>query len=277
MGQGDGSLVPEMNSIKLISLRGRSMARTARKRSQSGIYHVMLRGINKQAIFSDDEDRVKLLETLKIYKEVSKYQIFAYCLMDNHVHLLIKENEEPIGSSIRRINDSYVYWFNVKYKRIGYLFHGRFKSEIVEDDKCFLSVLRYIHQNPTSAGLAEQIGEYQWSSYLEYVGGQHILTDTDFALEMLSDNRSNAMEQFKEFMSQPNDNECLGYEEKTRLSDSEVRKCLLRKGITNISELPQMAKSQRDEIIRVIKQIDGVSIRQISRITGLSKSLIDRA
>jgi REP element-mobilizing transposase RayT len=260
-----------------MSLKGRRMSRTARKRSQSGIYHLMLNGINRQMIFQDDEDRARLLETLINFKDVSTYAIFAYCLMDNHVHLLIKQNNESIGRSIKRISGSYVYWFNRKHKRVGHLFQERFKSEVVEDDKYFLNVLRHIHQNPISAGLIKKIGEYQWSSYLDYIGRKHILTDTGFALRMFSDDTTKAMDQFNKFMKESNDNKYLEYEEKNRLLDSEVKKYLLRKGITNISELSQMAKSQRDEIIRVIKLMDGVSIRQISRITGISKSVIDRA
>ena len=253
------------------------MPRTARKRSQSGIYHVILRGINRQVIFEDDKDRAKLLETLKYYKTISKYEIFAYCLMDNHVHLLVKENEEEIGRSIKRISGSYVYWFNAKYERIGHLFQERFKSETVEDDKYFLSVLRYIHQNPVSAGLTKKLGEYQWSSYLEYMEGKYKLIDTDFALEMLADDKRVALEQFDKFMNELNEDKCLDHDEKNRLLDIEVKKYLLGKGITNLSELHQMAKSQRDEIIRAIKLMDGVSIRQISRITGISKSVIYRA
>lgn len=253
------------------------MPRTARKRSQSGIYHVILRGVNRQVIFGDDEDRAKLLETLKYYKAISKYEIFAYCLMNNHVHLLIKENQELIGSSIKRISGSYVYWFNGKYKRIGHLFQERFKSETVEDDKYFLSVLRYIHQNPISAGLTNEMGEYQWTSYLEYLEGNCKLADTDFALKMFADDRSAALEQFDRFMNEFNDNKCLDHDEKKLLLDIEIRKYLSGIGIVNLSELQQMAKSSRDEIIRAIKLMDGASIRQISRTTGLSRSVIYRA
>lgn len=92
------------------------MPRTARRRSESGIYHVILRGINRQDIFEDDKDRVRFLETIRSYKELSKYEIYAYCLMTNHVHLLIKETEEPIGKSIKRICGSYVYWYNERYE-----------------------------------------------------------------------------------------------------------------------------------------------------------------
>jgi putative transposase len=253
------------------------MARTARKRSQSGIYHVILRGINRQVIFEDDKDRAKLLETLKYYKDISKYEIFAYCLMDNHVHLLMKQNEEAIGKSIKRISGSYVFWFNGKYKRIGHLFQERFMSETVEDDQYFLTVLRYIHQKPISAGLTNQLGGYQWSSYHEYLGSKYLLSDTEFALKLLSDDRKKALEEFEKFMNEFSDNKCLDHNEKNQLFDLEVRKYLLEKGITSISELQKMSKSPRDEIIRAIKLMDGASVRQIARIIGISKSVVDRA
>ena len=253
------------------------MPRTARKRSQSGIYHVILRGINRQVIFEDDKDRAKLLETLKYYKAISKYEIFAYCLMDNHVHLLIKECEEEIGRSIKRISSSYVYWFNAKYERIGHLFQERFKSETVEDDRYFLTVLRYIHQNPVRAGLTKKLGDYLWSSYLEYIEGKYKLIDIDFALEMLAEDRRAALEQYDKFMNEFNEDKCLDHNEQNRLLDIELNKYLLGKGITNLSELQKMAKSPRDEIIRAMKLMNGVSIKQISRITGISKSIIYRA
>ncbi|NMD72658.1 transposase, partial [Bacillus sp. DNRA2] len=101
------------------------MPRKARKRSSSGVYHIMLRGINRQTIFEDDEDRRKFLETLKKYRDISKYELYGYCLMDNHVHLLMKESEETISDAIKRISSSYVHWYNMKYERCGHLFQDR--------------------------------------------------------------------------------------------------------------------------------------------------------
>lgn len=252
------------------------MSRNARKKSESGIYHIMLRGINKQAIFEDDEDRVKLLKVIKQYKNVSKYEIYAYCLMDNHVHLLLKETVESMGLAIKRICGSYVYWYNWKYGRIGHLFQERFKSEVIEDDEYFLTVLRYIHHNPIKAGLIEKVKEYKWSSYNEYIG-KAVLADIDFPLEMFSDNRCKAIEQFEKYINMPNEDKCLDNEKQTLLVDSEVRKYMSDYGISNISELQHMEKSQRNDAIKAMKQLDGVSIRQLSRITGISKSVIDRA
>jgi len=124
------------------------MPRQARQKSESGIYHIMLRGINQQIIFEDEEDSEKFIETLKTYKAISGYKIFAYCLMGNHCHLLLKVEKEDLVLIFKRIAGSYVYWYNWKYYRRGHLFQDRFKSEPVEDDVYFLTVLRYIHQNP---------------------------------------------------------------------------------------------------------------------------------
>ena len=105
--------------------------------------------------------------------------------MDNHVHILIKEVTEPISLIVKRISGSYVYWFNRKYERWGHLFQERFKSEAVENDAYFLTVLRYIHQNPVKAGITKSVSEFRWSSFHEYVG-EPVLTDVDFALNMFS-------------------------------------------------------------------------------------------
>jgi REP element-mobilizing transposase RayT len=86
------------------------LARQARKKSDSDIYHIMMRGINRQNIFEDSEDYYKFLQTLKQYKDISGYQIYAYCLMGNHVHIMLKVGNEPLEQMMRRICGSYVYW-----------------------------------------------------------------------------------------------------------------------------------------------------------------------
>src|SRR5665811_2065044 len=110
------------------------MPREARELSKSGIYHILMRGINRQNIFEDEEDCEKFTQTLYRYKEISKYEIYAYCLMGNHMNLLIKNGQESLEQVMRRICGSYVYWYNKKYDRIGNLFQDRFKSKPVEDD-----------------------------------------------------------------------------------------------------------------------------------------------
>ena len=251
------------------------MPRQARKMSKTEIYHIMLRGINKQVIFEDDEDRQKLLETIKYYKTVSKYEIYGYCIMSNHVHLLIKEIKEPLSLAIKRICGSYVYWYNWKYERSGHLFQERFKSEVVESEEYLLTVIRYIHQNPIKAGISKTVLEYSWSSYNEYVGRVGMI-DVEFALGMFSCDKKKAIDLFKKYSTEQNEDKCLENEEKLRVSDNEAKAYFLQMGLVNISELQQLEKHERNRIIKSLKCIDGVTIRQLSRLTGISKSVIDR-
>jgi len=247
--------------------------RKARERSDTGIYHVMLRGINRQTIFEDKEDYEKFLQRLKEYREECGYEIYAYCLMSNHVHLLMKEGVEDLGKIFRRIGASYVYWYNWKYSRSGHLFQDRYKSEVVENDRYFLTVLRYIHQNPIKAGIVDDIGEYPWSSYNEYIGKADICA-TQFALSIFSDDIKTAIEQFSSFNKEENKDKCLDYEEKKRLNDIEAGELI--KEIANIKNpnvLQQFEKDKRNIVIKQLKN-KGLSIRQIERLTGISYGLI---
>ena len=251
------------------------MPRQARERSKSGTYHLMLRGINKQNIFEDNEDRQKFIETMGYYKMISNYTLYGYCLMDNHIHLLIGENDESISQVIKRISSSYVYWYNQKYERCGHLFQERFKSEVVETDEYFLVVLRYIHQNPVKAGMTKDVRNYLWSSYQEYTGTPSI-TNIDLALDIFSGDRRTAIEPFTSYMNEKTTYECLYYKEKATLSDKEIIDYLQKNGIVTISELQRYKREERNNVIRKIKAMSGVTIRQLSRITGISKSVIDR-
>ena len=140
------------------------MPRTARKKCESGIYHIILRGINKQTVFYDDEDREVFLNRLKLIKEEMPYKIYAFCLMDNHIHLLLKETGNSTGKILLKILSSYVFWYNKKYDRCGNLFQDRYKSEPINTDAHLLCAARYIHQNPIKAGIANIISDCKWSS-----------------------------------------------------------------------------------------------------------------
>jgi REP element-mobilizing transposase RayT len=252
------------------------MPRTAREKSESGIYHIMLRGINRQIIFEDDEDREKFIETLFYYKHISKYELFGYCLMDNHVHLLIKESAEPISIIIKRISSSFVYWYNRKYERCGHLLQERFKSEIVENETYFLTVLRYIHQNPIKAGLSKKADEYKWSSAKDYSKAL-TMVNIIYALGLFSEDRTRAVLLFNKHMNEQTDDKCMENDRNNKVkTDQEVRLIFTSYGIGDISGLKRLESSRRSEIIRTIKKTDGITIRQLARITGISKSLIDR-
>lgn len=253
------------------------MPRTARQKSKSGIYHIMLRGINQQTIFEDEEDRVKFIDILRHYKQECEYSIFAYCLMDNHIHLVIKEGREPLEKLMKRIGVSYVYWYNWKYKRSGHLFQDRYKSEVIEDDTYLLAVTRYIHQNPVTADMITTIEEYRWSSYAEYTCQHSTIVDTSFILEMFSHNNEKALELFKSYMGR-NDEKSFDLKGTYRLTDDEANE-IIKRTINDFkaNQLQSMEKEKRDQLLRKLKVIEGLSIRQIARITGLTFNVVAKA
>ncbi len=256
------------------------MPRRARKKSGTGIYHIMLRGINRQDIFLDREDYRSFLFTLARVKKETGCQVFGYCLMSNHIHLLLKEWQEPLQIIMKRIGASYVYWYNRKYARTGHLFQDRFKSEPVENDDYLLVVLRYIHNNPVEAGMVETVSDYQWSSYNDYLGASlsSDLTDTAFTLAIFDADLTRARELFRGFSTKSNQDRCLEHNENHRkyLSDQEIISIIKKHtSLDDPTTIRNADKKVRDGLISSLKQ-DGASIRQLERLTGISKNIIER-
>ncbi|KAB3529821.1 transposase [Alkaliphilus serpentinus] len=249
------------------------MPRLARVKSNTGIYHIMVRGVNKQDIFKDDEDRERFLDTLLRFKKETMFNLYAYCLMNNHLHLLLKEDEVNISDIIKKISTSYVYYFNSKYERVGHLFQDRYKSEVVEDDKYFYSVIRYIHQNPIKARIAN-IEDFKWSSYKSYIYNEELI-DTDFFLNMLATNREKAIVRYIDYMMEINNDRCMEIDEFSRLSDEKVKRHIIQLGnLKNIADIHKLEKIERNNLLRKAKALEKVSILQVSRITGINRRAI---
>lgn len=231
----------------------------------------MLRGINQQQIFEDEEDYEKFLQILRECKAVSGFKLFAYCLMGNHIHLLIKPEQEPLEQVFKRIGGRYVYWYNVKYQRVGHLFQDRFKSETVEDDSYFLTVIRYIHQNPVKAGICKEIEDYKYSSYRDYQK-ELGLVDTDFAYSTLS------KQEFERYNHEINVDKCLEIRDtpKVRVTDEQAKQIIEEYSkCKSVSEFQRLDLKSRDDFIAIFKQ-EGLSIRQISRLTGVNYYTIQK-
>ena len=254
------------------------MVRVARDRCESGIYHIVLRGINRQDIFYDDGDMLRFLETVEMKKTDKQFEIYAYCMMTNHIHLLIRETGDTVSRIMSRVGTSYAKWYNQKYMRSGHLFQGRYGSECVEDDKYLLAVIRYIHNNPVKAGLVNEPEAYRWSSIHAYYGNKEYpngLTETGFVLGTIHSRREEAIRAFVEFMKQDNKDKCLDEAIIHRKTDIEVKaeiEALM--GGEPIGRLQGLDKKKRGEIINLIKQSEGVTQRQIARVTGISQNII---
>lgn len=136
------------------------------------VLHITARGNHRNDIFRDEEDFQIYLGLIKEAVEFfnGDFEVYAYCLMDNHVHLLVKCKEKHISRFISRIHSLYAKIFNKKYRYVGYLFQNRYFTEVIEDDSQFLSTCRYIHLNPIRAKMAEKPEDYEWSSYSMTIG-----------------------------------------------------------------------------------------------------------
>ncbi|MGL4912931.1 MAG: transposase [Romboutsia sp.] len=166
------------------------------------VYHVTARGNRRDDIFKDTEDFLVYLyrieEALEYYKE-HNYKIAAYCLMTNHVHLIIKTDTEPLGLLISRIHSIYTKYFNKKHGYVGHLFQDKYFGELIKDEAQLLETSRYVHLNPVNALMVDSPEDYSWSSYNVMIGNENQqLVDTDILLEYFKSEEK--FEKYKEFI-----------------------------------------------------------------------------
>lgn len=170
------------------------MPRVRREKCPNSIYHVIVRGNNREDIFRDYADRIAYLNRLKRYKEKFKIEIYAYCMMTNHVHMLIYDNGQDISKFMQGLSLSYAIYFNKKYDRCGHVFQGRFTSVMVRSDEYFIHVSKYIHLNPVKANIVEDAIQYNWSSFKIYMENRdkREIVSTERILKYFSDEYSEA-------------------------------------------------------------------------------------
>lgn len=245
------------------------MARMPRVRSGSGYYHVVCRGVGRQILFEDDEDYERYLGALRRFLPENAIELVAYCLMDNHVHLLLHA-DSGLERAMKQISVSYSHYFNTKYERAGHLFQDRYMSEPIEDEAYLLTVVRYIHNNPQKAGICRH-DEYRWSSWREYVEEQDI-TAPGLVLELVG-----GVERFVEFSEGDDAERHLEIADRRRLSDARAIECIRKElNLESGTQLQAMARADRDCALRLLKE-RGLTVRQIERLTGVNRGAIQRA
>ena len=196
------------------------MPRCARTLSESGYMHLIVRGVGKQIMFEEEEDYRKFLSALEQYCAETEIKICAYCLMENHVHLLVLDPEGNTPQLMKKLGVSYALYFNRKYERCGHLLQDRYLSEPVEDDAYLLTVFRYILDNPRKAGICSA-RDYRWSSYAQY---DHPSSFMDLSLvhSLIGDK-----EKYDAFIKEANDDQCLEYDK--TVHDDRWAKNVIRK------------------------------------------------
>jgi len=146
------------------------MARPLRIEYDGALYHVTSRGNAREAIYLCDEDRERFLEILTDVITRFGWLCHAYCLMENHFHLLIETPEAGLSRGMHLLNGTYTQWFNREHQRVGHLYQGRFKAILVERESYLLELARYIVLNPVRAGLGKRVDSWPWSSYRATAG-----------------------------------------------------------------------------------------------------------
>ena len=145
------------------------MARPYRLQAEGCFYHITSRGDDRKPIFKSERDYQKFLEYIAIAKDKFKFFVYAYCLMTNHYHLFIETTQANLSRIMQYLNTAYTIYYNIKRKRSGHLFQGRYKSILVEQDVYFTELTRYIHLNPVRAKIVDDLKRYRWSSYNAYL------------------------------------------------------------------------------------------------------------
>ncbi len=176
------------------------MGRKPRVEFKGAIYHVIKRGNNRDYIFDQRKDKESLLRYIKYAKEDGGFNLMGYVIMDNHYHMIIQTQEKPLNKIMLTINNRYSKDYNKRHNRSDHVFGGRYKGILVLDDKYLFSLLRYIHHNPVRAKICKKIAQYKWSSDHYYRKNTNGLVSVDKILNMFSDDRRMALEEYVRFM-----------------------------------------------------------------------------
>ncbi|MGV6817209.1 MAG: REP-associated tyrosine transposase [Thiotrichales bacterium] len=178
------------------------MARPLRIEYAGALYHITSRGDRREAIYHDDEDRVLWLDTFASVCRRFHWRCHAWCLMDNHYHVVVETAEGNLSKGMRQLNGVFTQRSNRRHGRVGHVFQGRYKAILVDADAYLLELARYVVLNPVRAGMVNDTEDWRWSSYLEMVGETAApeWLATDGLLAHFGADRRRAIAKYKDFV-----------------------------------------------------------------------------
>lgn len=260
------------------------MARRARMSSVTGIYHIVICGREYREIFHDAEDFSNMLSIIGKAKRDKGFQLLAYCLMDNHAHILLKEGLDALSTSMRRITVGYAKYYQKKYEQLGHVFQDRFKSEPVEIINNLPQLIDFIHCNPIKAGIISKAGVYRWSSYGSYShanGEQDDQTDVLVLQKILKEYGMQDYTPAEEVNAIK-----IGFLEVMGISEEHIDTAdipvivsgIMREYALKLEDLHELVdKAKRDLVLAELRQATKMPIRRLAAMTGLSKDIVFRA
>ncbi|MCR4648376.1 MAG: transposase [Lachnospiraceae bacterium] len=253
------------------------MPRKPRVFSSTGIYHIILRSVNQHIIFEDDTDYLKFLYILSDCREKYSIDVYAYCLMDNHIHLIVNTPPDKLASFFQSVGTRFVRWYNTKYRRTGHLFQDRFHSTVIETERTFLSTLIYIHNNPVKANVCRYPSEYRWSSFNAYYGEKNTLLNVRYAYD-IAGSKEMLLKYFAKNFDSTECNYLLEIEKMANRFFTDEKALEIFKNVTKLdstSEVEKLGKKLRNNYVRKLKK-EGLTLKQLSRLMNISLSTVIR-
>lgn len=249
------------------------MPRQARKFIKSAFLHIIVQGINREFIFKEDDLKDAYKYILKKNLSQSKVTVLAYCIMDNHAHLLLySENINEITKLMQKTNTSYAKMYNKTKNRIGYVFRDRYYTQMILTEEQLCNCISYIHNNPIKAGIVNNKLEYKLSSYNEYLSNKEIITQK--SIELVFGSSKNYMEQFKEIHKKEDVEDIMDIIDEIKESKKIIE--IYEKECNK--KLEEIIKDEKlfCELLLQLRHYSGLSLREMSKIFNIGKDKLNR-
>jgi REP element-mobilizing transposase RayT len=250
------------------------MPRRARVESSTGIYHVIIRGNNKEWIFREEVYKLKIRHLILAQEDLKLIDLYAWCIMDNHVHIVLRAEKENMFRAMWNINRLFARHYNYKESKVGHVFENRYKSEPVEDEKYLKQVIRYVHNNPVKANIKKQLGHYKWSSYRGYIEGMYELKNVNILKVCFN----NDIEAFVKYHTMEDEEEYLEIIEDLQIQRDERAQRIISEycnkyNATSISGIHKQVELQ-EQIIKELIVKSKLPLRRLGKMTGMTYSSI---
>ena len=250
------------------------MARRARL-DLAGFHHVVNRGVAKGKIYKSVDDKDKFLEILCKACRVYKVNVHDYCLMDNHYHLFVETTSQNLSLFMRQINGNYAIYFNKKYKRVGHLWQGRYRSWYVVNEAYFYTIFRYIEHNPIKARMAKSVGEYPYTLLATLLNPKLELIPCAKYSKLRKELHYEGVQELLERKLSKNELNELKAEEKKKIEQTEYGyRQIKRKKLKEHFEKCQDIQERNSAILKALD--DGYTQGEVARYLGLSSAMVSK-
>lgn len=224
-----------------------SIARKIRVHYEGALYHVIVRGNNRTSIFENRENKEEYKKVVSRYKKRSRFKLYAYCIMDNHAHLLIEVEDIPLSKIMQGIQQVFTQYYNRTNRTTGHVFEQRYKSFLCDKEAYLLSLIRYIHQNPVRSNFKNGIN-YPWSSHQEYIGNSELI-DVNFPLSLFAYPKNEAIKRYLTFMDE--------------VEAREIKSMVKEEKIEVVKNIEESHKIAKGALIKIIEEVTAIKMDKI--------------